>query len=204
MPTLTAPEKQTIPTYTLQQNSPTGSTMIDVREVKGGQSKLSPDFLIPHRRDYYLFVLVRQGSSTHWVDLQSYTLKPDTFYFTTPQQVHLKENALPMLGMSACFTEEFLMLEENKLLRQLPIIQNPAEAHQINLTPADVVYLEDAMQKMYAEYKNDNTWRNHMLTAWLRVMVIYLSRLYTEQFGEGNISSSYTLLKNFQALIGEL
>jgi AraC family transcriptional activator of pobA len=199
----TAAEKQTIPTYTLAQNSPTGSTMIDVRAIKDDAFKLSEDFLVPHRRHYYLFVLVKQGCSTHWVDLQSYTIKPDTFYFTTPQQVHLKESTLPMVGYSACFTDEFLSLGENLPLRQLPVIQNPAGAHEITLTPQDLIYIEDVMQKMYAEFNNNNSWRNQMLTAWLRVLVIYMSRLYTEQFAEEKITTGYCMLKDFQALIGE-
>jgi AraC family transcriptional activator of pobA len=53
-----------------------------------------------------------------------------------------------MQGWVAYFTEEFLLLEENKMLRQLPIIQNPAGAHELVLIAEDTIYLEDVMQKM--------------------------------------------------------
>jgi AraC family transcriptional activator of pobA len=200
---LTTAEKPVIPSYSLLQNSSTGNVMIEVREDTGGQTIADPGFLIPHRKDYYLFVFVKKGSSRHWVDFIPYTLKPDTFYFTVPQQVHLKENQEPMEGLLACFTNEFLQLEENRMLRQLPVIQNPAGAHELRLNEQDINFIDDVMHKMLAEFGTDNSWRNQMLTSWLRVLVIYLSRLYTEQFSEVNINQDYCLLKSFQALIGE-
>lgn len=179
--------------------------MIEIREAGThcGSFRLDPAFLIPHRKDYYLFVLVKEGHNRHWIDFMPYTIKRDTFYFTVPQQVHLKEYSAPMVGLLACFTDEFLQLEENRVLKQLPIIQNPAGAHELLLNEQDIVFVEDVMRKMLAEFQADGTWRNQMLTSWLRVLVIYLSRLYTEQFSETCFTLNYCLLKSFQTLIGE-
>lgn len=205
MSVLNTIEKPTIPIYSLLQNSSIGCSMIEVREVGGDNEvfKLDPAFLIPHRKDYYLFVLVKQGNNRHWIDFMPYTLKPDTFYFTVPQQVHLKEHAGQMEGLIASFTDEFLQLEENRTLKQLPIIQNPAGAHELLLSGQDTVFIEDVMRKMVAEFNTDGNWRNQMLTSWLRVLVIYLSRLYTEQFNDTCFTLQYCLLKSFQSLIGE-
>jgi AraC-like DNA-binding protein len=205
MPVLTTPEKSAIPTYSLQQSSDIGSTMIEVRKAEAncGDFRLDPAFLIPHRKDYYLFVLVKQGNNRHWIDFMPYIVKPDTFYFTIPQQIHLKEHAGPLEGLMASFTDEFLQLEENRVLQHLPIIQNPAGAHELQLTKQDMSFVEDVMGKMLAEFNADGSWRNQMLTSWLRVLVIYLSRLYTEQFGEKTIDQCYCVLKSFQSLIGE-
>ncbi|WP_295714018.1 helix-turn-helix domain-containing protein [Mucilaginibacter sp.] len=205
MPVLTAPDKSVLRTYPLLQSDGESASMIEVRaaETGCGEFKLDPAFLIPHRKDYYLFVLVKKGNNRHWVDFMPYTIKPDTFYFTVPQQVHLKEHSGPMEGLFASFTDEFLQLEENRMLKQLPIIQNPAGAHELLLSPQDVAFVEDVMIKMLAEFNTDGSWRNHMLTSWLRVLVIYLSRLYTEQFSETCFTLNYCLLKSFQTLIGE-
>jgi AraC-like DNA-binding protein len=203
MPTLTAFDKPVIPTYPLLQRDGRVGALIEVREVTGGEAVIDNGFLIPHRKDYYLFVLVRAGSSRHWVDFMPYTIKPDHFYFTVPQQVHLKEDVAPMQGFITGFTEEFLLLEENRTLRQLPVIQNPAGAHELVLGPPDVVYLEDVMGKMLAEFNTGGNWHNQMLASWLRVLVIYLSRLYTDQFGDSKITQNHCLLKSFQQLIGE-
>ncbi|WP_413669345.1 helix-turn-helix domain-containing protein [Mucilaginibacter sp. Mucisp86] len=202
---LTVPEKASIPTYTLAPNGHGGKVMIDVREAGGrcGEFRLDPAFLQPHRKDYYFFVLVKSGANRHWIDFVPYTMKPDTFYFTVPQQVHLKEHTGPIEGIMMSFTDEFLQLEDNRILKQLPIIQNPAAAHEIKLSPPDLVFIEDTMRKMLVEFNADGTWRNQMLTSWLRVLVIYLSRLYSEQYNETCITLNYCLLKSFQSLIAE-
>jgi AraC family transcriptional activator of pobA len=202
MPVLTAPEKNVIANYPLlsEDGSP---AMVMVRESDGVETIIDPGFLMPHRKDYYLFAFVEQGNSRHWIDDVPYTVKPGNFYFTIPQQIHLKEEICPMQGWVAYFTEEFLLLEENKMLRQLPIIQNPAGAHELVLSAEDTLYLKDVMQKMHTEYNSAGSWHNQMLTSWLRVLVIYLSRLYNEQFGESKITQNHCLLKNFQQLISE-
>jgi AraC family transcriptional activator of pobA len=203
MSTLTAPEKNVIPNYPLLKNDGDGVMMIDVREANGIDIVIDPAFLLPHRKDYYMFVFVEEGSSRHWVDFAPYTIKPGHFYFTVPQQVHLKEDTQPMKGLITFFTEEFMLLEENRMLRRLPVILNPAGAHELVLSPDDKAFIEDVMRKMLGEYNNAGDWHNQMLTSWLRVLVIYLSRLYTEQFGENKTTQNHCLLKNYQELISE-
>jgi AraC family transcriptional activator of pobA len=203
MSVLTVTDKQVIPNYPLLKEDGKTPSMIEVKEAYGTESVVDISFLLPHRKDYYLFVLLKEGKSRHWVDSAPCTVKPNHFYFTVPQQVHLKEDVNPIKGFIACFTEEFLSLEENRMLRQLPIIQNPAGAHQIVLSGEDNIYLEDVMRKMVAEYQSGGNWHNQMLTSWLRIMVIYLSRLYTEQFGETKITEKHCLLKNFQQYISK-
>ncbi|TSD67389.1 helix-turn-helix domain-containing protein [Inquilinus sp. KBS0705] len=202
MPVLTAPEKNVITSYPLLHDDGTPA-MIQVRESDGIETIIDPGFLQPHRKDYYMFAFVEEGNSRHWIDDVPYIVKPGHFYFTIPPQIHLKEEICPMKGFVAYFTEEFLLLEENRMLRQLPIIQNPAAAHELTLSAADTTYLYDVMRKMLAEYNNGGEWHNQMLTSWLRVLVIYLSRMYTDQFGESRITPSHNLLKSYQQLITE-
>jgi AraC family transcriptional activator of pobA len=203
MPTLTVPEKYIIPSYPLVTIDGGKPTMIEVHEANGVDVIIEDAFLLPHRKDYYFFAFVEEGDSRHWIDFTSYTIKPGHFYFTVPQQIHLKEESKPVKGYIAGFTEEFLLLEENRMLRQLPIIQNPTGAHEIVLSAEEVIYIEDVMRKMANEYKTGGAWQNQMLASWLRVLIIYLSRIYTEQFGESNVTQNHYLLKNFQELIGE-
>lgn len=200
MPVLLQTET-TIPSYSLQQSSSMSSTMIEVRESNGSYPKLQASFLVPHRKDYYLMVFVKNGSSRHWVDFTPYTLKPDTFYFTVPHQVHLKEQSEPLEGILLCFTDEFLQLEENNMLRHLPIIKNPDNAHQLDLQHENVAFVEDTMRKMLTEFKAGHDWRNQMLQAYLRVLMIYLSRLYTEQYSEKALIPDRVILKKFRLLI---
>jgi AraC family transcriptional activator of pobA len=203
MSVLAATDNHVIPSYPLVTLDSGKPAMIEVHEANGIDIIIDDAFLLPHRKDYYFFAFIERGNSRHWIDFLPYTVKPGHFYFTVPQQVHLKEESTPVKGYIAGFTEEFLSLEENRMLRRLPIIQNPAGAHELVLNDADMLYIEDVMRKMTDEFNAGGTWQNQMLTSWLRVLVIYLSRLYNEQYGESKITKNYCLLKDFQELIGE-
>jgi AraC family transcriptional activator of pobA len=183
--------------------SPNGGAMFEILELKGHSTQHPSVFLAPHRKNYYLMVFVKEGSSRHWVDMTPYTLKPDTFYFSVPHQVHVKEHAKPLIGAMLCFTDEFLAIEENHLLKQLPVIQNRHNGHELNLTVGDVVFIKDILQKMLNEYNQKQDWRNSMLLAYLRILMIYVSRLYTEQFTNAGLLADRMLLNKFRALVDE-
>jgi AraC family transcriptional activator of pobA len=197
MSVVSSPEKKDVPVYSLLQNSQAGHSMLEVVRAGGvagsaqgaaqgaaaGVVYRDPGFLIPHRKDYYLLVFVIKGDSRHWVDFVPYTLQPGTFYFTTPHQVHLKEEMKPMEGIIVRFSYEFLQLEENRMLARLPVILNPADGHVLQLTGRDILYSEELLWRMLAEFNGKGPWRNHMLAALLQELLIYLSRLYQEQYG---------------------
>jgi AraC family transcriptional activator of pobA len=192
-----------IPKYPLAPDVATGSKMFSINKIDCSINYLKKDFLVPHRKDYYFWAFVKQGGSRHWIDMKPYQLKPDTFYFTIPHQVHLKEEAMPLTAFSVAFTEEFLALEENSLLRQLPIIQNPDNGHELNLNAADVLFIEDMLEKIYAENRSNNNWHNSMLMGYMRILFIYLSRLYTKQFSNKDAAPDRVLLKKYLSKIEE-
>lgn len=191
-----------IPVYSLLENSRGGHSLIEIVQSDQGRA-VEPAFLIPHRKDYYLFVFVKAGNSRHWVDAMPYVLKPDTFYFTTPHQVHLKEEMKPLEGFAIRFSEAFLQLEENRLLARLPIIQNAANGHALTLSATDVAFCESILPKLVAEFNGNAPFRNQMLSALLQELLIKLSRLYTEQYAELSASDGRVLLRGFLKLVNE-
>jgi AraC family transcriptional activator of pobA len=192
-----------IPKYPLVANAVTGSKIFTINKVNSNANYYRSEFLVPHRKNYYFWAFVKQGSNRHWIDMTPYTLKPNTFYFTVPHQVHLKEEAGQLNAMSVGFTEDFLAMEGNRFLKQLPIIQNPHNGHELNLTDNDVIFIEDMLNKIYAENQADNAWQHGMLTGYMRVLMIYLSRLYTEQFNDADAVPDRVLLKRYLSKIEE-
>jgi AraC family transcriptional activator of pobA len=192
-----------IPKYPLAADLITGSKMFAINKVNNAINYLRQDFLTPHRKDYYFWAFVKQGNSRHWIDMAPYTLKPNTFYFTIPHQVHLKEETTPLTAISVGFTEDFLTLEENNFLRQLPIIQNQNNGHELYLCDANVVFIEDMLNKIYEENKTHNNWQHSMVMGYMRILMIYLSRLYNEQFSDTDSMSDRVLLKRYLTKIEE-
>lgn len=189
--------------YALEPDLLTGSKMFSINKADCSVSYKRADFLVPHRKNYYFWAFVKEGSNRHWIDMKPYTLQPDSFCFTVPHQVHLKEEIRPFTGFIIGFTDEFLALEENSLLRQLPIIQNPDNGHQLLLQNAEVSFIEDMLNKIYEENQTHNGWRHGMLMAYMRVLTIYLSRLYALQFSNVEKAPEKVLLKKFLNKIEE-
>lgn len=197
----TVKEKTIIPHYSLEESSEKGSTLFEVREVKGGNGHPKPFLFLPHRKDYYFFFLVTRGYSRHWIDFISYDVHPGSMYFTLPHQVHLKERLEPVEGILVAFTEEFL-LQDRSMLKELPVLQNPDDRHEIVLSPADIHFLDNLMHRMLEEYVLEQNWQKSMLQSYLNVFLLYLSRLYTIQFPSDAIATNGRMLvKRMKALL---
>jgi len=190
-----------IPTYPLDPDPVAGNKLFRITKADGRVNMIKSEFLAPHRKGYYFMVLVKKGSSRHWIDMEPYTLEEDTFYFTVPHQVHLKEEAQPLTGTLIGFTPEFLALEGNGFLQQLPVIKNPHNGHKINLNAEDLLFLEDTLEKIHKEFQTKNSWQSSMLMAHMHVLLIYVSRLYTEQFNNAALVPDRVLLKKYLSRI---
>lgn len=161
------------------------------------------DLLLPHRKDHHLFVFMRQGGTRQWIDMIPYDLKSNTAYLLGPGQVIVKEGADELWATGIAFTREFLSLQENASLSQLPIIQDSQQPHELLLTETDVIFVEDVLAKIIAEYRSKNQWQQRMLTAYLTLLFTYLSRIYQAQLNENVPSAGKQLIKNFQSKINE-
>lgn len=195
-------DNQHVPVYNLEPDDVVGNRNFRVYNYQGSLPSQS-DLLIPHRKDHYLIVFIRRASSRQWIDMASYTIKDNTIYFTGPNQIIVKEGFEQLWSTGIAFTKEFLSFQENASLSKLPLIQNPQNGHELSLTEADILFVEDMLAKINIEYKRPNEWQQRMLAAYLTVLLTYLSRLYTEQFKENDTSVDKLLLKDFQARINE-
>lgn len=193
---------QQVPIYPLEPDNVTGNKHFRVYNYEGSLPNQS-ELLIPHRKDHYLFVFIRRAGSRQWIDMVPYILKDNTFYFSGPNQIIVKEEFEQLWSTGIAFTNEFLSFQENASLSQLPLIQNPQSGHELLLTETDLNFVEDMLAKINVEYQNPSEWQQRMLAAYLTVLLTYLSRLYTEQFKDNGTSMDKLLLKNFQAKINE-
>lgn len=194
--------EQQVPVYSFTPQQATGNRMFQLVRGEGTLAYRS-DMLLPHRKDYYVLVFVQRGGCRHWVDMTPYVLKDNTYYFTVPGQVMVKEAPQPMWGTSLAFTAEFLALQQHASLAKLPLLQNLQNGHELVLTAADVAFVEDTLGKLHAEYTSPGEWQQPMLTAHLTVLLTYLSRLYTQQFPSTAPSADRLLLRHYQVKIEE-
>jgi len=194
--------QQPVPIYSLESDEVASNPHFRVYDYQGvipDQSEL----LIPHRKDHYLVVFVRQaGGARQWIDMMPYRLQDNAVYFVGPSQVIVKEEFKQTWSTGIAFTAEFLSFQD-KALSQLPLIQNPQNGHELLLTEADATYVADLLTRIHAEYQSPSEWQGRMLAAYLTVLLTYLSRLYTAQFRDNGSSGDTLLLKRFRAKVNE-
>lgn len=181
-----------VPVYRLQQQ-------FKVYNFEGTLPDMS-ELLIPHRKDHYLIVFIKKASTQQWIDMQSYRLKDNTVYFSGPNQVIVKEEPGQLWSTGIAFTPEFLSLQGNA---SFSLIQNPYNGFELLLNDPDILFVEDLFNKISNEYKQPGDWQKRMLTAYLTLMLTYLSRLYEEQYRTIALSADKLLLKKFQKKINE-
>ncbi|GAB3873355.1 hypothetical protein GCM10028824_24880 [Hymenobacter segetis] len=198
----TLSSQQPVPIYPFERDEVTGSKLFTLLRSEG-ELTYEENLLIPHRKAYYLLVFVKHNRGRHWVDMKSYDRKDNTLYFSTPNQVLVKEAPTPFWGTRLTFTKEFLALQQNAALRELPLILNPYNGHELLLTEADGTFVEEMLAKLEDEYSRPGEWQHRMLSAYLTVLLTHLSRLYTEQFTGEELSADQQLLRTFQARIEE-
>ena len=192
-----------IPKFVFEPDKATGNPMFRINRNDSIVNYKRTDFLSPHRKDYYFMAFVKKGKGRHWIDITPYDLKPDTFYFTVPSQVHLKEETEPLSGFTLSFSTDFLASDNNGTLKDLPVILNPHNGHELSLNPQDLDFITDILEKIETEYLSKDTWQHHMLLAYVKILLIYLSRLYNEQFSEKELFPGRLLLKNYLSKIDE-
>ncbi|PSR52501.1 AraC family transcriptional regulator [Adhaeribacter arboris] len=191
---------QQVPVYSLEPDEVAGNKHFRVYNFEGSLPNQS-DLLVPHRKDHFLLVFIRRAGSRQWIDMTPYVLKDNTIYFSGPNQIIVKEGLEQLWSTGIAFTREFLAFQENASLSKLPLIQNSQGAHELLLTEADVNFVEEILAKINGEYQSSGEWQQRMLTAYLTVLLTYLSRLYTEQYKDNQTSADKLLLKKFQTKI---
>ncbi len=196
-------EEPVIPKYGFEPDTETGNPIFRISKNDCVVNYKRSDFLIPHRKDYYFMAFVRQGSSRHWIDMTPYDLKPNTFYFTVPHQVHLKESGEPLSGITLSFAKDFLASDHNGGLKDLPIIQNLHNGHELYLNEQALKFIEDILDKIYTEYHAKETWHQSMLSAYMKILLVYLSRLYMEQYREQEPGPERIILQKFLTKVDE-
>jgi AraC family transcriptional activator of pobA len=195
-------QTQQLPIYSLVPDALTGNKNFRVYNFEGNLPD-EEDLLLPHRKNHYLIVLLRKGGARQWLDMTPYTLKNNTIYFYVPNRILVKESIDKFWATGIAFTKEFLSLQENASLAKLPIIESLQGGHELLLEPEDLLFVEDILTKINHEYRNPGEWQQRMLTAYLTVLLTYLSRLYVEQYKALDLSAEKMLLKSFQTKIDQ-
>ena len=159
----------------------------------------------PHKHDFYIILYVNQGTGTHTIDFNEYEVKPGTFFFMTPGQVHSWELSENADGFVVFFTQAFYAREyPGRMPFDIPffnaLLYNPI----LSISKDDEKKLIPILQKLEQEHKQSNIWRDVMLSRYLDILLIELARLYRPAEGHTGFSGNeQTILQSLEKLINK-
>ncbi|WP_018478849.1 helix-turn-helix domain-containing protein [Pontibacter roseus] len=157
----------------------------------------------PHKHDFYIILLVTQGSGIHTIDFREYDLQPGMVFFLSPGQVHSWRLSDDADGFVVFFTQEFYTREyPDKSLFNFPFFHAISDSPVLRLSDGEDVSLLPVLHLLRQEFGQTKPLRHVMLSRLLDVLLIELTRLYRPAEGASEtVGKDRALLQNLYRLL---
>lgn len=155
----------------------------------------------PHKHDFYLLLLFTKGHGIHYIDFNSYTIKPGTVFMLSPGQVHSWELSDDADGYvffhSKTFYDEGYT---NEKITNYPFFNSIHNQPFILIKKSNLALIEKLFRDIFREYLQHKLLRLNKLHALVNILYIELTRLYER--GESVENERYlNAVKKFETLI---
>jgi AraC family transcriptional activator of pobA len=132
----------------------------------------------PHKHDFYLLLLVRNGHGSHTIDFTEYAVTPGSVFFLTPGQVHAWDLTPETDGSLLFFSPEFYRgTRDTDTLRQFPFFRTWHHPPVLYASPDALHPAEQLLAHLLAEYAQPSVFQTDALRAYLELLLIQLARL---------------------------
>ncbi|MFF2092487.1 helix-turn-helix domain-containing protein [Paenibacillus sp. NPDC058174] len=132
----------------------------------------------PHKHDFLEFSYVVSGSGAEWVNGEKHVMKPGTFTFVLPYQVHqlFTDPGEPLMLYNCMFSMDLLMepAKEDGLLGLIAAFELPSF---IQLSGEQDTRMLGLIEELFREYGGSEPWRSTMLQVKLKEILIAFDRL---------------------------
>lgn len=134
---------------------------------------------LPHKHDFYLVMLVTQGSGTHEIDFNTYKVVPGSVFFMQPGQMHYWKLSKDIKGYvffhsKTFFEEGFTGLK----LSDYPFYNSFQSIPYLKLSQPAVKELTTQMQEIHKEYKSKELFKAQRMQVLMSLAYITLLRNY--------------------------
>lgn len=137
----------------------------------------------PHRHDFYEILYVTGGEGTHFIDFNAYPIKPNSFYFISPGQVHYWKTTVPIEGNILVFTEDFLLLApaDYMALSELSFFHTIEGSPMLQLNEIDHIQITSLFRVIADEFKVYDLRVASVLRAYLHILLVQIQRICATQ-----------------------
>ncbi|MEX6689891.1 helix-turn-helix transcriptional regulator [Danxiaibacter flavus] len=159
----------------------------------------------PHSHDYHEMIWLIKGQGTLYIDMQEYTIGPNTLFYIKPNVAHQFQERPDMEGFVFSFTDDFLGMGERDLdtISQVSLCKLFAERRTINIESETGKDVEEIVLKMIKELENEYAHKRELLKRYFKIILIYLARTTEEVFQSTEQSRETELVNNFMRLLNK-
>lgn len=156
----------------------------------------------PHGHDFYILLLITQGSGLHHIDFKSYEVAPRTLFFIVPGQVHNWQLSADINGYVIFFTKEYLLTEfhANQLLK-LPFFHTRMGEPYVQLSDESVTNCLELFRRIDRDYVNRDKFYQDLIRLNLKVLLLEIERKYQEGTVNGLNSYQSSQFARFEELV---
>ena len=133
-------------------NQPTNPTEFEVLVFGSMDEPNVEDF---HKHTFYEIMWTESGISKQTIDYKEYTVRPNSLFFISPNQVHHFEEWKPLTGGTILFNEEFFLLNQNdkSKLFELSFLDNIHANPCIQLSKNNFKEIKNTIDQIIIEQK---------------------------------------------------
>jgi AraC family transcriptional regulator, transcriptional activator of pobA len=157
----------------------------------------------PHKHNFYIVLLITQGSGTHTIDFKTYPVSPQTVFFLSPGQVHAWQLAADTAGYILFFNPEFYQLvpPQGQFYR-FPFFNTLVPQPTLTLPANQAAPVTAILENMAAEHNGQLPQWESTVASYLNILLIVLARVYSKQYGQPQLSAPvYSAWEQLQDLL---
>ncbi len=200
--------KQDIPLHTFRMGIDTTRADIPIECLSFSAAPALAQATYPHRHDFYEVLYITGGAGTHYIDFNAYEIKPNTFYFISPGQVHYWETTVPIEGEILVFTSDFLLLapSDYMVLHELSFFHTVEGKPTLTVGEADHAHIQALFQSLAAEFRSNKFRTSSVLRAYLHILLIHIQRICAQQDDASDSpadNAAQSLTRQFKQLVAQ-
>lgn len=198
--------KQDIPLHTFKMGSETANEEIPFEYLNFSNASALAQATYPHRHNFYEVLYVIEGEGTHYIDFKAYPIKPHTFYFISPGQVHYWKATVPIKGEILLFMDEFLLLAplDYMVLQELSFFHTIGSSPALHLNKNEHLQAMALFRAIAEEFRSYQFRAESVLRAYLHVLLVQIQRIcatHHAQTGNKEDGIAPKLTRQFKQLI---
>lgn len=165
--------------------------------------KIHKNLHLPHKHNFYHLVLFTEGSGSHTIDFEQFTVQPWQIYFMIPGQVHGWNFKGPTDGYVINFSVSFIntLLVKPDYLSQFIFFNGQASGSVVNIPVKSRAAIQHLMEQMISESETNAYMGADLVRALMLQLFISIERMGEKHPYQHTTPYNFTLLKNFQKLI---